>query len=105
MVPEMLLVCTFALWMTAVFPDRKLATGVVTVVVVASFLLNYLAELVNLLKPLSWLSFFHYQNTHVLTQGFDVPELGVEVIAILLFTVAAIHAFSRREIGVHVTNA
>jgi ABC-2 type transport system permease protein len=101
MVPQMLLVGAFAVWATAFLPERKLATGFVTSVVVVSFFVNYLAELVDVLAPLQWASFFKYQNSGVLTKGLDLPDLVVLLAATAVFAFLAVVAFERREIGVH----
>jgi ABC-2 type transport system permease protein len=101
MVPQMLLVGAIAIWASAFLPDRKLATGFVTGVVVVSFFVNYLAELVDVLAPLRRASFFSYQNNEVLTKGLDILDLAVLLLAAGTFALLATLAFERREIGVH----
>ena len=101
MVPQMLLVAAVSVWATAFLPERKLATGFVTAFVVASFFGNYLAELVDVLAPLRWASFFNYQNSEVLTKGLNLGDLAVLLVATLAFAVLAVLSFQEREIGVH----
>ena len=100
MVPPVLLVGALAMWASATLSNRKTATGLVTGFVVASFFINYLAELVDVLEPLRWLSFNHYQNTTVLTEGFNLPNAAVLLLATALFALLAVRAFERRDIGV-----
>jgi ABC-2 type transport system permease protein len=100
-VPPMLLVGAISVWATAFLAERKLATGFVTAFVVASFFVNYLAEIVDLLKPLRWLSFFNYQNNEVLTNGVSWADLAVLVTCTIIFAVLAVASFRAREIGVH----
>jgi ABC-2 type transport system permease protein len=100
MVPPVLLVGALAMWASATLSNRRTATGLVTGFVVASFFGNYLAELVDVLAPLRWLSFNHYQNTTVLTEGFNLIDAAVLLMATALFAVLAVRAFERRDIGV-----
>lgn len=89
-----------ALWATAALPDRKLATGLVTLLAVASYLAAYLAAVVDVLRPLRWVSLFHYHDgTNALTHGANLDGNAVLLGVTALFSLLAIWAFTQREIG------
>lgn len=100
MVPPLLFVGMLALWASVAVASRKMATGLVSAYVVASFFLNYLAELVDVLRPARWLSFNAYMNAGVLTSGVDFLRLAVLLIASLVLALLSVRAFENREIGV-----
>jgi ABC-2 type transport system permease protein len=90
-----------AIWCGAIFPDRKLATGVVSAFAVASYFLNYLANLVEAIEPLGWLSVFHYAGSvDTITGSFD-PLNDVICLALAgAFAGLALTSFERRDLGV-----
>jgi ABC-2 type transport system permease protein len=91
----------FAVWASVVLPTRQQATGLVTAVAVVTFFVNYLASIVDILRPARWLSPFHYANTaNVLGGGIDWPLLAVLLGLTALFAVLALRAFERRDIGI-----
>lgn len=100
--PLVLLFGAAAMWCGALFPDRKLATGVVTAFAVASYFLNYIATLVDALEPLPWLSVFHYVgSSDTLTGSFDPVDLAVSLSATAILAVLTLLSFERRDLGVH----
>jgi len=100
--PLVLLFGAGAMWCGALFPDRKLATGVVTAFAVASYFLNYIATLVDALEPLAWLSVFHYVgSSDTLTGSFDPVDLTVGLFATAVLAVLTLLSFERRDLGVH----
>lgn len=101
LVPVVLLFGAAAMWCGAMFPDRKLATGVVTAFAVASYFLNYLAALVDVLEPLAWLSVFHYVGSReTLTDSFDPLNVAVTLIVTAALAALALACFERRDLGV-----
>ncbi|HXH20808.1 MAG TPA: ABC transporter permease subunit [Dehalococcoidia bacterium] len=101
LMPITLFFGAFSLMASVSLPSRGQATGVATALAVATFMLNYLASLVDLLEPLRWLSPFHYAaTTTVLTNGMDWPKVAVLMALFAAFTAAAVWAFERRDIGV-----
>ncbi len=101
MLPLTWLFGAFAMWASVVLSSRQQATGLVTGVAVFTFFLNYLATIVDALKPARWLSPFHYANTaNVLGDGIDWPKLGVLLGLTLLFALLAVRAFEGRDIGI-----
>jgi ABC-2 type transport system permease protein len=101
MVPVTLVFGAFALMASVALPGRGQATGLVTAVAVATFMLNYLASLVDILEPARWLSPFYYAGTtDVLSEGMDWPKFGVMVILFAAFTAVSLRAFDERDVGV-----
>ncbi len=100
-VPITLCIAAFSMWAGAALPNRRVATGIVTAVAVASYFINYLAALVDILKPFRWLSVFYYYNgTGILPNGMDWVKVGVLLGLFVIFTALAIVAFQARDIGV-----
>jgi ABC-2 type transport system permease protein len=89
-----------SMWAGVGLPDRRVATGTVTAIAVAAFFVNYLAELVDALQPIAWVSLFHYYDLNILTTGIDWWRSSVLVVAAFLFAAGAIYSFEQREIGV-----
>ncbi len=101
LIPLTLAFGTFSAWAAAALPNRRVATGLVSAVAVATYVLNALAVIVKVLAPLQWLSPFHYYNgAEILTRGpywaGDAALMGLAA-AFFLLTVVA---FNRRDIGV-----
>ncbi|MGE0056954.1 MAG: ABC transporter permease subunit [Dehalococcoidia bacterium] len=89
-----------ALWATAALPDRKLATGIVTLVAIVSYLAAYLASVVDVLAPLRWASLFHYHDgTNALSHGLHPGGTVVLLLVTAVFAFLTLLAFERREIG------
>jgi hypothetical protein len=99
--PLILVFGAVAMLCGAMVPDSKLATGVVTALAVASFLLNYLANLVEALQPISWLSVFHYAGSvETLTGSFDPLNALICLMLAGAFAFLALASFERRDLGV-----
>ena len=104
MIPIVLVFEAMALWAAARIADRSLATGVVTAVAIGSYFAEYLASVVDALKPLHWLSLFYYHDgANALSRGLDPLKLAVLVVVTIFFAYQAVSAFERREIGVSAT--
>jgi len=101
LVPLLLAVGFLAVWCGAFLPDRKLATGVVTGIAVASYVVNYLSALVEVLKPLAWASVFNYaEGGETLVGSYDEWKSLVLLAAAALFAALALASFERRDLGV-----
>ena len=80
--------------------DRRIATGLVTVFAVISYMASNLASVVDTLQPLRYISVFYYHDgTNALSGSLYVVKLGVIVSLTLLFAVLAVRSFETREIG------
>jgi ABC-2 type transport system permease protein len=100
--PLLFAVEAVSLWATAAFPERKMATGLVTLGVIVSYFAAYLAEVVDSLAFLRWISVFHYHDgTNALTHGLNPAGTAVLLGMSVLFVALAAVAFERREIGVN----
>ncbi len=102
LVPLILFFGALAMCCGAMLPDRRLATGVVTAVAVVSFFVNYLAMLVDALRPARWASVFHYQDASSALSGHvDPAKLAVLLLATALLAALTVASFEQRELGVH----
>ena len=91
----------FAMWSGSALPNRRVATGLVTALAVVTYFVNFLANLVEVLRPLRWASPFFYDNgTNVLPSGVDWSKVTVLLGLFCLFTVLTLLAFERRDVGV-----
>jgi len=101
LVPLTLFFVAFSMWAGAALPDRRLATGLAAALAVSSYFLNFLGGLIDALGPIRWLSVFHYSDaTNVLAQGIDLGKLAVLLSLFVLFALATLLAFQRRDLGV-----
>jgi len=98
-VPLVMFFSALSVWAAAAL-GRKLATGVVTAVAVASYFVEYLANIVDVLKPLQWISVFHYHDgVNALGGDFEPWRLLVLIAATAIAAAMAVKAFENREIG------
>jgi hypothetical protein len=98
--PIVLAFLVISTWAAAVLPDRKLATGFVTLVAIASYMVAYLASVVDVLGPARWVSLFHYEDgTNALTHGSHLAGNAVLLLITGIFATFTFVAFERREIG------
>lgn len=99
--PLMLFLGALAMWCSALLPDRRQATGLVTAIAVGMYFLNYLTALVEVLQPLRWASiFFYHGGAEALTGGAHLERLAVIVGGTLLLTLLTLASFQRRDLGV-----
>ena len=103
-VPITLTFAFMAMWAGAAMPDRRGATGIVTGVAVLGYFVNYLAQLVDVLRPVAWASPFHYYGLDILTAGFDLWKTLALVGLAAGFAIGAVRSFERRDIGVRSTS-
>ncbi len=90
----------FGLWMGASLPSRKLASGAAVGLLLASFLGNNLAGMVEGLAGTEKYSLFHYYNTtvEVFTEGVAASDVLTLAGALLVFWLLAGLAFQRRNL-------
>jgi ABC-2 type transport system permease protein len=101
MLPLAIMFGALSMWLSVALTGRQAASGIATAVAVAAFVLNYLATLVDVLKPIRWVSPFFYANTtNVLTSGADWAKVAVLLGLSIVFVVLALRAFERRDLGV-----
>ncbi len=80
--------------------SRGAAIGASSGLAVGMFVLNTLAPSVDALRPVRFLSAFHYYSGHApLTSGFGVGDVLVLGSAAVVFLVAALVAFQRRDLS------
>jgi ABC-2 type transport system permease protein len=100
-VPITLFFGALAMLAGAALSDRRIATGVVTAVAVSTYFIDYLATLVQAIRPLQWASPFHYYNGRsVLAEGISWPMLAVLVGCFFVFSALTLIFFEQRDIGV-----
>jgi ABC-2 type transport system permease protein len=101
MLPLVFLFGALGMWLSAALSGRQAASGITTAVAVAAYVLNYLATLVDVMRPFRLVSPFFYGNTaNVLTAGLDWAKLAVMAVVTLAFVLMSLRAFDRRDIGV-----
>jgi ABC-2 type transport system permease protein len=104
LVPVTLTFAFLAMFLGAAMPDRRSATALVTALAVASYFVNYLAQIVDALKPLAWASPFHYYDIDVLVAGLDGWRTLTLLLLALVFALGTLTSFERRDIGVNASN-
>jgi ABC-2 type transport system permease protein len=101
LLPVTLFFVALALWAGVAFADRRTATAVVSAFAVATYFVNYLAALVDVIAPLAWLSpFKYYAGTETMTEGIGWAKAAGLIGLTLLFFLLAMASFQRRDIGV-----
>jgi ABC-2 type transport system permease protein len=90
-----------SLYAAAALPNRRLATGAVVLYAVATYIIYALAQTVDVLEPLRWLAPFNYYNgSEIIAKGPDVGGALALIGASVAFSLLALRAFERRDIGV-----
>jgi len=91
----------FSLLAAAALPSRGLATGVVVLFAVATYVIYALALIVDVLDPLRWLAPFNYYNgNEVVAKGPDYAGAAVLTGVSVACWLLAVQAFERRDLGV-----
>ncbi len=99
--PLIMVFATLSLWLGAFMPSRRLAATVATVVLIATYLANNLAELANWLEMFKPIFPFNYYNgLDVLDSGMNSGDLLALLGAAALFFVLTLVSFQRRNITV-----
>ena len=89
-----------ALGVGAAFGRRAPAIAVASVVAIAGFLLESLAEIADVLKPVRWLGPFHFVNGNTpMLHGLRALDVAVLVGLALAAAWAGLWAFERRDLG------
>lgn len=92
---------TLALFIGCLKGNRGLALGISGGLAVLAYLLNTLGSIVEGLKDYRFLSpFYHYMEPNTLQNGIDPAHILVLLGLVLIFFVASIPVFSRRDIAV-----
>jgi ABC-2 type transport system permease protein len=104
LIPITLVFVFLAMFLGATLPDRRTATALVTALAVASYFVNYLSAIVDVLKPLAWASPFYYYDIDVLAAGFDWWRTAVLLVVIAVLLVATLSRFEKRDIGLSVSS-
>lgn len=92
---------TFSLLLGCLKGNRGMSLGISGGLAVLTYLLNALGSIVNGLKDYRFLSpFYHYLEPNILKNGIDPVHMLVLVGLVLVFFVASIPAFTRRDIAV-----
>ncbi len=100
--PLVLAVAMISLFMGAYLPNRRTAALVATVIFVASYFGNSLANLYDSVEPIKPIILFTYYDTApaVLTEGQAVADTAVLLATSLVLFLLAVCAFQRRNITV-----
>jgi ABC-2 type transport system permease protein len=104
LVPITLMFAFLAMFLGAALPDRRSTTALVTALAVATYFVNYLAQIVDALKPVAWTSPFHYYDIDVLVAGLDWWRTLTLLSLALVFALGTLTSFERRDIGVNTSN-
>ena len=90
-----------SLFAAAALPNRRLATGVVVLFAVATYIVYALAQAVDILDPLRWLTPFNYYNgSQILRDGPDLAGAAALCVASAVLGLLAVQAFEKRDLGV-----
>lgn len=102
LLPITLAVIGLGLLLGAIAPTRGAAAGMLTVLIVATYLANSLAGTIDAVSWLRYISPFWYADLGaVLTSGIDPAHLAVLLGVAVGATYLGMRAFERREIGTH----
>ena len=95
-----LAVGSFAFFLSALSDRRSRAIGVVFAIMLASFLLNFLAQFQDWAKGISWLSVMEYYRPAIIIQtgAFPWTDVGVLLCIALTFWIAGGVIFRMRSI-------
>lgn len=101
LMPVVLFFESFSMWAGVTLSSRGLATGMAVALAVASYFIFYLANIVDSLEPLQWVSvFYHYHGNEILTDGVHWGGVAVLLALYVLFAGWALLSFQRRDVGV-----
>lgn len=96
-----LVFASLALLLGCLTGNRGMSLGISGGLGVLTYFLNALGGMVDKLNEFRFLSpFYHYMEPNTLKNGFDTAHLLVLVALVLLFFIASIPAFTRRDLAV-----
>jgi len=99
--PLIMVYATLSLLLGAFMPTRRLAASAATIVLIATYLGNNLANMIDWLEPLRTLSpFNYYDGQQVIESGIDSGDLTVLLGATAVFFFLALVSFQRRNVTV-----
>ena len=95
-----LAVGSFAFFLSALSDRRGRAIGMIFAVMLASFLLNFLAQFQDWAKSVSWLSVMEYYRPAIIIQTGTFPRLDIEILLLIavIFWIASGVTFRMRSI-------
>ena len=97
--PLALLMGAMALFGSAFFPSRGLAAVVPAAILAASFFLHSFAQVIDGLKPVQGLSlYYYYASSKPLMGSMEWGHVALLLGLTVVFLVAALWAFNRREL-------
>ena len=80
--------------------SRGAATGLAVALAVASYFVNYLGELVDVIRPLRYVSVMHYNGgAAAITEGIDVAGAALLIALTGLCVVLGLRAFNQRDLS------
>ncbi|MBI4299356.1 MAG: ABC transporter permease subunit [Chloroflexi bacterium] len=96
-----LVILGYSFLISSLSNDGGRAIMLPTALTVAFFFIDFMASLFDVLKPLGYISIFHYYDpTAIATQGtFPILSVGVLLSVALVATAGSIIAFQRRDIA------
>lgn len=99
--PVLLFLGMLSLFLGALLPSRRMASMMVTLVLVAGFFVNNLANMSEPMEKIQWLSpLYYYKGSEILSSGLQAGDWAVLVGTSLLFVLLAILSFARRDVTV-----
>jgi ABC-2 type transport system permease protein len=102
-IPSMLLMIAFTMFMGTVLRRRGTAVAISSVFIVASYFINFLGELAGgtLADVLRGVSLFSYYNPdEVMLNGLNAGNIAVLLLVTAALFAGSLFAFQRRDIGV-----
>jgi ABC-2 type transport system permease protein len=103
MLPMTLFMMAFTAALAVILRRRAAAIGIAAAYLIASYFIDFLAQVVTheLMNAVSRVSFFtYYDSQTVLRQGLVLANILVLAVALVVFVVAALYFFKRRDISV-----
>jgi ABC-2 type transport system permease protein len=100
MVPVTLVHGTFALWMSALLPNRSAAGMAAAAMAVAGYFINTLGQVVREVDAVRLISpFKYYPSGRPLTGAMPWADLGLLLAVSAVFVVLAVWSFHRRDVS------
>ncbi|MBN1966017.1 MAG: ABC transporter permease subunit [Anaerolineae bacterium] len=103
MLPSLLCVVALTVFLSALLKRRAAAVGLVTAIVVGSYVLNFLAESApdSIFYSLRYASLFnYYKGEAIMLDGLSWGNVGVVLAATLVLLAGSLWAFQRRDVAV-----
>lgn len=99
--PIVMLFAMLSMWLGAYLPHRRHASALATVVLIVTYFMNSLGNLINDLEPLRpWSPFYYFASFDTLVEGVDAGNVLTLLAAAGVFLLLAVISFQRRDVTV-----